>query len=132
MIRIATGFNIGSPEPLDSRTILSKTEMLNINEAVYPEHFYILCSDDDKLYTYNKDNIKDAVTGKFRVVDNGLYSATEEQINASVVAHMTAEIKGEKGKDGKDGTSITIWTGTQEEYDALGTYDGNVLYTIIE
>ena len=67
-IALGTGFSIGSKDLIYDKFVLSKEEMLNINENTYPDQFFALCSDDDTLYTFNISNPVNAETGKFREI----------------------------------------------------------------
>ena len=67
-ISLGTGFSIGSKDLIYDKFVLTKDEMLNINENTYPDQFFALCSDDDCMYTFNISNPVNAETGKFRVV----------------------------------------------------------------
>lgn len=67
-IALGTGFSIGSKDLIYDKFVLTKDEMLNINENTYPDQFFALCSDDDCMYTFNISNPVNAETGKFRVV----------------------------------------------------------------
>lgn len=49
-----------------------------------------------------------------------------------LTASQKAELKGDRGPRGYNGTSITTWTGTQAQYDALGTKSSTTLYIITE
>ena len=68
MISTGTGFKILSRDSIDERFILSKEQMLNTNEAVQPETYFCVCTDDSMLYVYNVNNPMDPETGKFRKV----------------------------------------------------------------
>ena len=68
MISTGTGFKVLSRDSIDERFILSKDQMLNINEAVQPENYFCVCTDDSMLYVYNVNNPEDPETGKFRKV----------------------------------------------------------------
>ena len=67
-ISLGTGFSIGSKDLIYDKFVLTKDEMMNINENTYPDQFFALCSDDDCMYTFNISNPVNAETGKFRVV----------------------------------------------------------------
>ena len=57
--------------PVDETLLLSKAGMKAINDSVMPDVYFALCSDDGKLYIYNKANDIDEETGKFRVMEGG-------------------------------------------------------------
>ena len=78
-ININSGFSIGTPQPIDSRNVLSKEAMKNINENVWPDTYFATCKDDGKLYVFNKSNELSDETGKFRLVtENSLTDADME------------------------------------------------------
>lgn len=64
-IDISTGFHISAPVGIDDRLVLTKEEMLNMNDGLMPDSYFALCSEDNKLYVYNKSNTPNKDTGKF-------------------------------------------------------------------
>ena len=70
-INLGGGFHIGSKQPIDDRLIMSKDEMLNINENTFPDVYMCICSDDGAIYTFNVNNEVNAETGKFRIAEGG-------------------------------------------------------------
>ena len=71
MIKIPQGFKIASKEVVDTRLVMSKAEMLTINDSIMPEVYFTLCSDDNIMYIYNKQNTIDEICGKFRPYVSG-------------------------------------------------------------
>lgn len=67
-IDIGTSFNIQTNLPIDDRLVLTKAEMLDMNDNIMPSVYLCTCSDDGLLYLYNKNNEVDAETGKFRIM----------------------------------------------------------------
>lgn len=65
-ININAGFNVGAPVALDARTVLTKAEMLAMNDNVMPDVYQATCKDDGAIYIYNKANEANETTGKFR------------------------------------------------------------------
>lgn len=110
---IAGGLVINDEEgaPVDARLVLTKQEMLEIDDNYYmPEVYLTICSDDGKLYIYNVNNPEDSETGKFAKFD-GEASAPE------VISGTTAPSNPEVGDKWLD-TSTTPptekeWDGTQ-------------------
>ena len=78
-IQMGSGFTIGSSEPIDSRLVMSKEQMLNINPLTQPEKYFCVCSDDSLIYVYDANNAEDPATGKFRVVSGGSVDLSEYQ-----------------------------------------------------
>lgn len=70
-ININSNFKVGSPEPLDTRMVLTMEQMLSMDDAVMPDKYLAVGQEDGQLYIYNKDNEKDAKTGKFRIFESG-------------------------------------------------------------
>ena len=64
-IHINTGFHVGSATPIDDRAYLTRSEMVSINESIYPDFFLAVCKDDGALYLYNKSAEPSVETGKF-------------------------------------------------------------------
>ena len=75
---------------------------------------------------------------------NTPYSTTTKQLKlgtgtikvAGLSAYELAVLNGYEGTESEWLTSLSwqtgSWVGTQAEYDALGTYDNNIIYFIIE
>ena len=78
-IQMGSGFTIGSSEPIDSRLVMSKEQMLNINPLTQPEKYFCVCNDDSLIYVYDANNLDDPATGKFRVVSGGSADLSEYQ-----------------------------------------------------
>ena len=78
-IQMGSGFTIGSSEPIDSRLIMSKEQMLNINPLTQPEKYFCVCSDDSLIYVYDANNVEDPTTGKFRVISGGSVNLSDYQ-----------------------------------------------------
>ena len=78
-IQMGSGFTIGSSEPIDSRLVMSKEQMLNINPLTQPEKYFCICSDNSLIYVYDANNADDPATGKFRVVSGGSVDLSEYQ-----------------------------------------------------
>lgn len=80
-ININTNFKIQSPLPVDTRLVLSIDEMKNIDESLMPDVYFAVCSDDSKLYIFNKNNEDDPIYGKFAVVSSGTTSFETDEEN---------------------------------------------------
>lgn len=67
MLRTIQGFELKTREAIDNRLVLSKVEMLNINDNQMPDMYFAVCSDDGYLYIYNKNaSLISSETGKFK------------------------------------------------------------------
>ena len=106
-IALGTGFSIGSKDLIYDKFVLSKEEMLNINENTYPDQFFALCSDDDTLYTFNISNPVNAETGKFReIVGSG--SGTGGDVDLTGIFMTSTEVS-TMLDDVFNGTSMAIY-----------------------
>ena len=105
-ISIGTGFSICSKDLIYDKFVLTKEEMMNINENTYPDQFFALCSDDDCMYTFNISNPVNAETGKFRIV---VGSGTGEDVDLDGL-FMTNDEVTTMLDDVFNGTSAAIYT----------------------
>ena len=105
-ISLGTGFSIGSKDLIYDKFVLSKDEMLNINENTYPDQFFALCSDNDTLYTFNISNPVNAETGKFREI---VGSGTGGDVDLTGIFMSSTEIT-TMLDDIFSGTSMAIYT----------------------
>ena len=105
-IVLNTGFSIGSKDLIYDKFVLTKDEMMNINENTYPDQFFALCSDDDCMYTFNISNPVNAETGKFRIV---VGSGTGEDVDLDGLFMTETEIT-TMLDDVFSGTSTAIYT----------------------
>ena len=72
-INVGMGFKVGNMEPIDSRFVMSKAEMLAVTPATQPDIYFCVCSDDSLMYVYDSSNSEDVSTGKFRCVSTGAF-----------------------------------------------------------
>lgn len=71
-IILPSGFNVTNQQPIDSRLVLTKAEMLTAVDARMPQNYICICKDDGKEYIYNASNSVDPVIGKFRLIEDTL------------------------------------------------------------
>ena len=110
-IALGTGFSIGSKDLIYDKFVLSKDEMLNINENTYPDQFFALCSDDDTLYTFNISNPVNAETGKFREI---VGSGTSGDVDLTGLFMTSAEVS-TMLDDVFSGTSMAIYNAVDSD-----------------
>lgn len=60
------------PAPVDTRLVLTKDEMKNIDDGFLPDTYFALCKDEGHFYLYNKNNIPNDVTGKFNLISESV------------------------------------------------------------
>lgn len=70
-IKVNAGFAVGAGVPIDERLVLTKAEMLAINESTMPDVYMACCKDDGKIYVFNKANTPNTDTGKFEELKTG-------------------------------------------------------------
>ena len=119
-IALGTGFSIGSKDLIYDKFVLSKDEMLNINENTYPDQFFALCSDDDTLYTFNISNPVNAETGKFREI---VGSGTGGDVDLTGLFMTSTEVS-TMLDDVFSGTSMAIYNAVDSEGYTLVDSDG--------
>ena len=119
-IFLGTGFSICSKDLIYDKFVLTKDEMLNINENTYPDQFFALCSDDAWMYTFNISNPVNAETGKFRIV---VGSGTGEDVDLTGL-FMTNEEITTMLDDVFNGTSAAIYTAVDSSGHTLVDSDG--------
>lgn len=54
--------------PIDTRLVLSKKEMLDVNDTYQPDVYFALCKDEGHFYLYNKNSEPNEETGKFTLI----------------------------------------------------------------
>ena len=119
-ISLGTGFSIGSKDLIYDKFVLTKDEMMNINENTYPDQFFALCSDDHCMYTFNISNPVNAETGKFRIV---VGSGTGEDVDLDGLFMTNAEIT-TMLDDVFSGISTAIYTAVDSSGHTLVDSDG--------
>ena len=65
---IVKPFLIQKNFPIDTRLVLDKREMLEIEDDSMPNTYFALCKDDGHFYLYNKDTESNEKTGKFTLI----------------------------------------------------------------
>ena len=106
-IKIPTAFQVGAKVPIDTRMILTKAEMLNINDNIMPAVYFAFCEEDGAFYLYTKNTSVadlDPTTGKFKKIfskDESMEGMTKAQVEELIqqeagskqeVADLTAQL----------------------------------------
>ena len=95
-IEMAAGFKIYSTDAVDTRFVMSKAEMLSLEELSYPSTYFCVCTDDKSLYVFDSTNTYDASTGKFRIASGGgsyvLPAATDTTLGGVMVDNVTITV----------------------------------------
>lgn len=93
-IKIPVSIDVISANPIDTRLVLSKEEMLNAIDVKMPEVYFTICSDDGNLYIYNKQNELDPDIGKYRLVKSDIEEVILDNKSISKNAEGELEILG--------------------------------------
>lgn len=70
-INISQDFKRTSAAPIDATLVLTKAEMLAVDDNLMPDKYFAVCKDDGKFYIYDKSATAGAETGKFSVLEGG-------------------------------------------------------------
>lgn len=70
-INVSQAFKRTSANPVDESLILTKAQMLAINDNLQPNKYFAICLDDAELYIYDKSATPNAETGKFKKYGGG-------------------------------------------------------------
>lgn len=70
-ISISQDFHRTSANPVDDTLVLTKAQMLAINDNLMPDVYIAVCKDDGFIYVYDKSATPDAQTGKFTKYETG-------------------------------------------------------------
>ena len=79
-LKVGQEFKRTSPNPIDEDLVLSKAQMLAVNDDLMPEKYFCVCKEDGKMYIYNKSATPNSLTGKFSIV--GGIELTQAQYTA--------------------------------------------------
>ena len=64
-LKVGQAFLRTSANPIDESLVMTKAQMLGVNENLMPDNYFCVCSDNGKFYTFAKDATPSAETGKF-------------------------------------------------------------------
>lgn len=95
-INFSNGFIITSKEPIDSRLVMTKAEMLAIKKARMPDNYFCLCSDDGKIYVYDATAEVDPELGRFRLANEDIEGDIEDIVDQ--LAEMNAALEEKQDK----------------------------------
>lgn len=82
-IKVPSGFQLTSGEPIDVRFIMTKAEMAAVNDERMPDLYFTLCKDDGNFYVYRKSNDPDKSFGRFKLMDEVAAAEVAAQIKRS-------------------------------------------------
>lgn len=118
-IQLLQGFEITSSSPIDSRFVLSKAQMAAINDNVMPSKYFAICTDDGKIYSYDKLKVSNSDTGKFEpiasseeVIIRGYYLNEKFYTDSTYTVECTKSIK-YLYIDVNTNGSLYTWNGTK-------------------
>jgi len=118
-IKLLQGFNITSDSPIDSRFVLTKTQMASVDDAKMPSKYFALCTDDNQIYYYDKSKTINGETGKFTpiasasdVIIRGYYLNNKFYTDSTYTIECVKDTKYIYVDNNTNGTLYT-WDGTQ-------------------
>lgn len=65
-------FFVQATTPIDTRLVLSKTEMKNAIDTYLPDVYFALCKDDGHFYLYNKQMEPNELTGRYTLITDAV------------------------------------------------------------
>ncbi len=77
--------------PVDTRLVLTKKEMREINESYLPETYFALCKDDGHFYLYNKKTEPNELTGKYALITDIVEYHIKSIDGGEILEDSTAE-----------------------------------------
>ena len=89
-LKVGQAFQRVSANPIDESFVLTKSQMLSVNDSLMPSVYFTVCEDDKKFYIYKKDATPNAETGKFFVYAGGDGSYDDSELVARVTANENA------------------------------------------
>ena len=110
-ISLPNGFKITSTFPIDNRLMLTKAEMRAIKKPTMPDIYLCVCSDDKKIYIYDKsiavENL-DPEIGRFRPIENYLtFNTAEAKYNLDEAIKTSSTIGDIVATVGNDESGLT-------------------------
>lgn len=79
-IKVLGGLKVITADPIETRLILSKEQMLAVKDETMPEVYFTICSEDGCFYLYNKANSVDTTLGKYRPLTGAAVAQVAHQI----------------------------------------------------
>lgn len=139
-ISINAGFEFGSAQPVDSRLVLTNSEMLHADTNLFPDPYFAINADDRFLYIYSSNNTYSETTGYFKkyTSDGGKaqWYGTEEEYQALPAATQsdTSIVFYRYGSDSEKNYVVSDHSIKQEvymsesDYQELETKDSDTIY----
>ncbi len=116
-IKVLGGLKVITADPIETRLVLTKEQMLSTKDEQMPDVYFTICSEDGNLYLYNKKNEIDKLTGRYRIIN--------EQSTVQVAQKI-------QRADGKPADSTTSWVTLQDAQDYAfhdnTSYVGQIIY----
>lgn len=139
-ISINAGFEFGSAQPVDSRLVLTNSEMLHADTNIFPDPYFAINADDRFLYIYSSNNTYSETTGYFKkyTSDGGKaqWYGTESEYQALPVETQsdTSIVFYRYGSDSEKNYVVSDHSIKQEvymsesDYQELETKDSDTMY----
>lgn len=83
-IKLSNGYEVSSLDPIDTRILLTKEQMLNVDIDAYPDVYFAFCIDDGQFYRFDYEvDSPDPETGNFKKLELGGTTPTTESGSAA-------------------------------------------------
>ena len=80
-IEVGFPFVRKSANPIDATLVLTKEQMLAVDDSLMPDVYFAACKDDRKFYIYDKSATPSAETGKFKKLEGGGGGGTDSYLD---------------------------------------------------
>ena len=80
-IEVGFSFVRKSANPIDATLVLTKAQMVSIDDNLMPEVYFAACKDDKKLYIYDNSATPSTETGKFKKLEGGGGGGTDSYLD---------------------------------------------------
>lgn len=79
-IKVLGGLKVITADPIETRLVLTKEQMIAIKDEQMPSVYFAICSDDGNFYLYNKANEIDKLTGRYRLINESTIVQVAQKI----------------------------------------------------
>lgn len=101
-IKVGLSFERTGAFAIDEAMVLTKAQMLAIDDSKMPDTYFAVCTEDSKFYIYDKNATPNAETGKFSLyAGSGEYDDTAVKSRLSALENSTADMYTKSEVEGK-------------------------------
>ena len=111
-IKFSTGFDVSAADPIDTRIVLTKEQMANVDVDSYPDVYFAFCIDDGQFYRFDYPiegtEVPDPETGFFTKLELGGTTPTTESGSATDMPDPDDKNPGDQWYDPETGKTYTV------------------------